>query len=619
MSTAPNNERSVLAGVSRILSTPVGELLRGRIGPRLTHQQIIERAGLPVALADTVSRVVRATRLSSREKVQVAHELVAHFQDGLTAGRSEIELRDSFGNAKLVARMIRRAKRRNRPVLWKLAHGLKRGIQIVLALLVLVYGVQAARLYRHSPKLTHNYVAEWNAPSLAVAEDERAWPIYRTAVLGQHGDVPVYEMSDLNPASPNWSALNTYIADNDSTLELCRRAAAMPRLGAVLDAKVDSDLLQALGIAQVGRSSAPASASDNPDFLAVQAPPQCAALRRVGRLLALDARIAAVGGDAQRTAADIDALHGVVDHAFQLRLLIGDLVGLAIGNLTCDAVRSILHSYPSLLSGAALKSLAHRLAVLGGGPELRLNFASEYAAFDDTLQRYYTDDGRGDGLPTAELMWTCRVGPGGFALRPPFGSETKAAAPVMSILLASRQEVNAQFRDWMARVESEAQVPLWERGPSEVEHALEQLHSSPLQKLRYYPISLLFPSYSRCAELFERTRQARDATLVATALELYRRQAGAWPESLNDLTPQFLPQVPPDRYDGKPLKYRVIDGQPVLYSIGVNRIDDGGRLPEPRKPNEKSVERNQRAREWLPVGTPGLPDGDWILWPPVEE
>jgi hypothetical protein len=614
MSTAPNNERSVLPGVSRVLSTPVGELLHGRIGPRLTHQQIIGRAGLPAALADTVSRVVRATRLWSREKVRVAHELVAHFQDGLEAGRSESELRDSFGNAKLVARMIRRAKRRNRPVLWKLVHGLMRGVQIVLALVVLVYGVQAARLYRHSPKITRNFVAEWNAPSLAVPEDERAWPIYRAAMLALHDGVPAYEMRD------QWPALAVYVAENAPALELCRRAAALPQLGAVLDPKADRDLLRALKLpAPASPSSATASATDTPAFLSVQTSPQGGALRHAARLLAVDARAAAATGDTHRAAADIEALLGVVDHAFQLRLLVGDLVGLANGNLTCDVVRSILHAYPSLLSDAALKALAHRLAVLGGGPELRLNFASEYAAFDDTLQRCYTDDGRGDGLPTAELMWTCRVGPGDFVLRPPFGSETKAAAPVMSILLASRHEVNAQFRDWMARAESEAQVPLWERGPSEVEHALQQLHSSPLQKLRYYPISLLFPSYSRCEELFERTRQARDATLVAIALELYRRHTGAWPDSLNDLTPQFLPQVPPDRYDGKPLKYRVIDGQPVLYSIGVNRVDDGGRLPEPRKPNEKSVERNQRAREWLPVGTPGLPDGDWILWPPVEE
>lgn len=619
MSTVPRGEQPTLSHFHRVLCTPVGELLHGRIGPRTTVRQVVDQAALPAALSELVLRVVGKTRLWAGEKLAVAQELVAHFQDGLEAGAGENDLLGSFGNAKQAARLIRRAKLRGRPLAWKFVHLTKRTVQVIFALLLVVYGVQAFRLYRHSPKVTRNYVAEWNAPSLAVPENERAWPIYRTAVLGQHGEVPAYEMADLDPASPNWAALNTYVADNDSTLELCRRAAAMPQLGAVLDAKVDSDLLQALGFAEAGRSSAPASVSDNPDFRAVQTPPQCTALRGVGRLLALDARIAAVGGDAQRTAADIAALHGVVEHAFQLRLLIGDLVGLAIGRLTCDAVLSILYSYPSLLSDAALKSLAHRLAVLGGGPELRLNFASEYAAFDDTLQRYYTDDGRGDGLPTAELMWMCRDGPGDFALRPPIGSQTKAGAPIMSILLASRQEVNAQFRDWMARVESEAQVPLWERGPSEVEHALEQLHSSPLQKLRYYPISLLFPSYSHCEGLFERTRQVRDATLVAIALELYRRQAGTWPDSLNDLTPQFLPQVPPDRYDGKPLKYRVIDAQPVLYSIGVNRIDDGGRLPEPRKPNEKSVERNQRARVWLPVGTPELPDGDWILWPPVEE
>jgi hypothetical protein len=43
--------------------------------------------------------------------------------------------------------------------------------------------------------------------------------------------------------------------------------------------------------------------------------------------------------------------------------------------------------------------------------------------------------------------------------------------------------------------------------------------------------------------------------------------------------PDLLPAVPPDRYDGKPLRYQLVDGKPLVYSIGSDRDDDAGRAP----------------------------------------
>ena len=59
--------------------------------------------------------------------------------------------------------------------------------------------------------------------------------------------------------------------------------------------------------------------------------------------------------------------------------------------------------------------------------------------------------------------------------------------------------------------------------------------------------------------------QQRDATLVALALNLYHRQHDAWPEHLDELVPDLLPAVPPDRFTGGPLCYRVLEGRPLLY------------------------------------------------------
>ncbi len=39
-----------------------------------------------------------------------------------------------------------------------------------------------------------------------------------------------------------------------------------------------------------------------------------------------------------------------------------------------------------------------------------------------------------------------------------------------------------------------------------------------------------------------------------------------------------MPEVPIDPYSGKPLRMTIIDGEPVIYSIGQDGRDDGGRI-----------------------------------------
>ena len=104
----------------RLMRTPIVDLLRLRLTARLDLKGIIAAADLPEPLRQTVRSVVRATHLWRSEKVDVAHELIDHFTDGLAAGRSAEALIESFGDPKQAARLIRRAKRRGRPLLWRM-------------------------------------------------------------------------------------------------------------------------------------------------------------------------------------------------------------------------------------------------------------------------------------------------------------------------------------------------------------------------------------------------------------------------------------------------------------------------------------------------------------------
>ena len=68
-------------------------------------------------------------------------------------------------------------------------------------------------------------------------------------------------------------------------------------------------------------------------------------------------------------------------------------------------------------------------------------------------------------------------------------------------------------------------------------------------------------------------------TVVTTlAVERFRLKYGQRPADTAALVPEFLPEVPQDPIDEKPLRYRREANGYVVYSIGANGRDDGGRL-----------------------------------------
>src|SRR4051812_1263543 len=71
--------------------------------------------------------------------------------------------------------------------------------------------------------------------------------------------------------------------------------------------------------------------------------------------------------------------------------------------------------------------------------------------------------------------------------------------------------------------------------------------------------------------------------ITAIALKRYELRHGKLANSFSELVPEFIPAIPIDRMDGKPLRYRLEnDGNFKLYSVGTDGKDDNGN-PEPQK------------------------------------
>ena len=65
------------------------------------------------------------------------------------------------------------------------------------------------------------------------------------------------------------------------------------------------------------------------------------------------------------------------------------------------------------------------------------------------------------------------------------------------------------------------------------------------------------------------------------AIRAYSLEHGRNPAKLADLVPSYLPEVPKDSFGGGRLVYRLTPSGYLLYSVGVNGIDDGGRSSGP--------------------------------------
>lgn len=77
------------------------------------------------------------------------------------------------------------------------------------------------------------------------------------------------------------------------------------------------------------------------------------------------------------------------------------------------------------------------------------------------------------------------------------------------------------------------------------------------------------------------TNVKEEATLGMLAIKAFQLKHGKLPETLGELVPEFLPVVPLDDYDGKPLRYQPT--KRLLYSVGSDFKDDGGVETDTRK------------------------------------
>jgi|GEM_PF-613584 len=124
----------------------------------------------------------------------------------------------------------------------------------------------------------------------------------------------------------------------------------------------------------------------------------------------------------------------------------------------------------------------------------------------------------------------------------------------------------------------------WEAGDTKAFGQLKQSYeTSSTRPITVYNALKKFLEFGHINVLSKALRAEATVNIAKTAvaLERYYLNQSAYPESLSELVPQFLPEVPVDPIDLQPLRYQKMpNNQFKLYSIGANETDDGGEIPK---------------------------------------
>ena len=433
-------------------------------------------------------------------------------------------------------------------------------------MIVVLYALLAVRFFLGSPQVTVDYLAAVNARANAVPQEDQAWPIYREAwIAAGFADLDPSEgfddntdWHDMSPDAPQWAQAKAFLDQHAALLDALRLGGAKPGLGVAVG--FDKDYSPRDRLAFHGPDAEAPTMDASPRSRAEQLAeewligvllPHLGPMRKSARLLAVDTRYAVVQGDAPRVVANLQAMLGLARQSAEPPFLINALVGISIHNLACEELQNVLAKHPDALSDTQLQQLSHRFAAFS--PRAMTRIDGERMFMYDTLQRMYTDDGHGNGRVTNEGMRL--MGYMGFTLgsnspeQPWLASAVgNAAMPASLLVIASRKDMREKYDGLMSQLESDYAQPMREHPANSWEGVFE--NSTLRERMRYPLLYQLMPALDAIRRTVGRSEAQQEGALIALALELYRREHGGWPETLDALVPKFLPTLPVDRITG---------------------------------------------------------------------
>ena len=532
----------------------------------------------PAIVQETIDRVIRKMRYSKKVRADVRAELAGHFEDALADCRTERERLDTarrlveeFGDTGLLARLIRRAKKRCRP-LW--VRVMIRTFQVA-GLCVLYVILCVSRLYIGKPTIKVDLVDHINQTVQGGQPDElNAWPGVQQAISllaakpdGMAGRI---RYRDVNESQR--PILDRYIQDNTAAYTALEQAVCKPCCWRYFDPVSLEAQCKGTGSVFAPRLMETVQLSAG---IMDQLMPALDQVRAVSFALDVRRQRSVYQGRADAALADVVTLFRLGRLQAGSGLLIEQLVGHAILGLAVEALLETLYGL-EIEQGVLARTYEEVFSLLDGQP-CWIDLTVEKALQEDLIQRGFTDDGHGNG----------RMLSSGVLLV--IGTPRHWWKDLLLLDFPDRQEVRTALDRFFTQMQQWNRQTPWDCRDQSFQW------NDPAYS------TLVEPAYERVGQIQWRTRAGLRAGLTVLAIKRYQAREGILPEDLDILVAEgLLNERPRDFYGPGNLTYqRRSDQEFYLYSRGEDLEDDQG------MPATNDQGRPKR------YGS----HGDWVFWP----
>jgi len=513
-------------------------------------------SNLPVAAVGFIRLVVKKMRYRRIVQDDVQAELAAHFEDELKSVKTDAEreqkakqLVNGFGDAKMLAVLLRRAKKRCRP-LWRTV--VARAFQTVGVLFVCLV-LYIVWFLTGKPVITRDYIAEFNLMVRPVADESlNAATLYNKAIA-------VFEElpEDISKAlgkryyestEEDKQLIGKWLTDNDEVLELVTAGTKRPYYWQHYEGE---------------------------EMLSVLLP-WFAGYRKLAFSLRWRSRLHAENGRYEEAISDIKTCYLFGRHIKGTKLvLIEQLVGIAIEAIAVENLRDILSEHQ--IDAAVLATVQKDFEQILASEDFTMSFEGEKMFVYDEIQRCFTEDRFGGGhLYLSRIVNLSDDSDDvlGIILENLSSPEGWGRAVKVLFFHPNKQQTREAADRFYAFCETFAQ-----KTPAQIKAEGLGIEKETMKIVGdNLFLSMLSPALGRAAEMGHRHRTNVEATISILALQRYKADKGSFPDDLQELvTAGYLRELPVDVFSDKPLVYRKTAESFILYSIGEDFEDDGGK------------------------------------------
>jgi hypothetical protein len=529
---------------------------------------------LPDCAREFIRQVIKKMRYRRKVRQEVQAELTAHFEDelrdkpvGPERDEKARQLISEFGDVKLLAVLLRRAKKRCRP-LWRIV--VARGFQTI-GVLILCFIFYCVYISLGQPNISVNYLQEMtNMNRPVVDESQNAAPLYQKAI-DLYKEPPEIELTKdelvhwndkklLNAiGNKQWideltpkelDSLKIWISSNTEALKIFKQATEKPYCWWKRKA-TDESLINVLL-------------------------PELSTLRDFSRLLSWQAVLEANSGNSKEAFDDLLLCYQAGRHFQGPRTLVEQLVGWAIQIKSVRTVVTILQH--KQVEGPLLKDLQANLENLLAKETYIPDYTIERFFGLDFIQRCYTDNGCGSGhiIPGQLSNFSSTD----LDIVNETGSHVLDYSLFLglSLVTADRDNMRQFFNNYYDKIQQWSHKTPWQLHQEHIDFEMGIDKWSRLKQLRYWPFLYLMPAVGRVNQIAYRDKLEVEALITLTALFRYQQDKGQYPKNLDELvTTGYLKNLPMDCFSDKPLVYKKTDNDFLLYSFGPNFTDDSGK------------------------------------------